>query len=70
MEDLCSNSISIKSDSGLAESYRPLVRSVPLLQCEICVIVPVRNEAKLLPACLKALAEQADLEGEALDFNR
>jgi Glycosyl transferase family 2 len=70
MEDLCSNSISIKSDSDLAESYRPLVRSVPLPQCEICVIVPVRNETQLLPACLKALAEQTDLEGQALDFNR
>ncbi|MFM2304910.1 MAG: hypothetical protein RLZZ135_2322 [Cyanobacteriota bacterium] len=70
MEDSCAHSISIKSDPGLAESYRPLVRSVPLPQCEICVIVPVRNEAKLLPACLKALAEQTDLEGRSLNFNR
>ena len=32
---------------------RLLVESPPLAQCEVCVIVPVRNEAQLLEACLK-----------------
>ena len=49
---------------------RPLIQSLPLAQCEVCVIVPVRNEAQLLEACLSALANQVDLQGRALDFRR
>lgn len=51
-------------------SYLPLVQCPPLAQCEVCVIVPVRNEAELLKNCLNALANQVDLEGRVLDFKR
>ena len=49
---------------------RLLVESPPLAQCEVCVIVPVRNEAQLLEACLSALAHQVDLQGRSLDFRQ
>ncbi len=70
MEDICLDRMAIKFDSIWAESYIPSIRSLPLPQCEICVIVPVKNEAQLLPACLKSLAAQTDLAGRKLDFNR
>jgi hypothetical protein len=49
------------------EDFVPLVKASPLPQCEVCVIVPVRNEAKLLEACLNALANQVDLRGQPID---
>ena len=42
----------------------------PLPTCEVCVIVPVRNEAAILPASLAALANQVDLDGQPLDRDR
>lgn len=48
----------------------PLVQAPPLPQCEVCVIIPVRNEAEILAATLAALAHQTDLEGQHLDSNR
>jgi glycosyltransferase involved in cell wall biosynthesis len=62
--------ISVESDAFPTEVYRPLVRSSPLAECEICAIVPVRNEAALLAACLSALAAQVDLDGRPFDFRR
>lgn len=56
---------------ALAEKdYQPLIQTRPLLQCEVCVIVPVRNEAELLEGCLNALAYQIDFQGQPLDFKR
>ncbi len=45
-------------------STQPLVKIPPLRECEICAIVPVRNEAETLHSTLKALAEQIDLHGK------
>lgn len=47
-----------------------LVQTPPLPQCEICVIVPVRNEAERLESTLTALRHQIDLDGRALDLAR
>lgn len=48
----------------------PLVAQVPLSSCEICVIVPVRNEAENLEKTLLALANQVDFQGKPLDKKR
>ena len=45
----------------------PLVQTPPLPQCEVCVIVPVRNEADSLVDTLTALANQTDWKGQRLD---
>lgn len=50
---------SISSDS--------LVETPPLPQCKVCVVVPVRNEAKMLEGTLSALAHQVDAAGRSLD---
>lgn len=47
-----------------------LVQIPPLPQCEVCVIVPVRNEAITLPATLTALAQQLDLNSQPFDRDR
>lgn len=47
-----------------------LVQKPPLSSCEVCVILPVRNEAETLENTLTALAEQTDLTGECFDFKR
>lgn len=47
-----------------------LVSIPPSLNCEVCVIVPVRNEAENLETTLFALANQIDLEGKPLDKER
>jgi pimeloyl-ACP methyl ester carboxylesterase len=52
------------------EAPQPLVLIPPLPQCEVCVIVPVRNEAQTLEATLSALTYQVDLEGNKLDWRR
>lgn len=46
---------------------QPLVKIPPSQNCEVCVIIPVRNEAEHLVATLTALAEQIDLKGQRLD---
>ncbi len=50
------------------QSMPLLVSKPPLAQCEVCVIVPVRNEAQTLEATLKALTYQIDLKGKKLDW--
>lgn len=47
-----------------------LVPKAPLSTCEVCVIVPVRNEAQTLLNTLYALANQVDLQGKRLDPRR
>lgn len=47
-----------------------LVQTPPSPYCEVCVIVPVRNEAERLAQTLAALAYQVDLEGQLLDSRR
>ncbi|MEH1973481.1 MAG: glycosyltransferase family A protein [Nostoc sp.] len=47
-----------------------LVQIPPSPHCEVCVIVPVRNEAQTLAATLTALIHQVDLEGQLLDPRR
>ncbi len=49
---------------------QPLVLTPALPQCEVCVIVPVRNEAQTLESTLKALAYQTHLEGKPFDPKR
>ena len=43
-----------------------LTASQPLRTCRLCVVVPVRNEAKHLPAVVSALAHQVDEQGESV----
>jgi hypothetical protein len=62
--------IAIESDLLPAEFYQPLVPTPPSPQCEVCVIVPVKNEAELIASCLNALANQVDLQGRELDCKR
>lgn len=69
MKNSCLDDIAVDPYPLLKNLYRPLVTTLPLPECEVCVIVPVRNEADLLEACLTALANQADLNGKPLDFN-
>lgn len=49
---------------------KPLVQTPASPHCEICVIVPVRNEAEILETTLTALAYQTDLEGRLFDPRR
>ncbi|MBW4474888.1 MAG: glycosyltransferase [Stenomitos rutilans HA7619-LM2] len=50
--------------------FQPLVQCPPSPQCEVCVIVPVRNEAEMLESTLAALTHQVDLEGRPFDSSR
>jgi glycosyltransferase involved in cell wall biosynthesis len=47
-----------------------LVKKAPQSSCEVCVIVPVRNEAQTLMGTLSALAHQVDFQGQRLDSQR
>lgn len=48
----------------------PLIITPPLQQCEVCVVVPVRDEAETLFSSLRALAHQLDLAGNPLNPER
>ena len=52
-----------------ASKLPSLTSSLPLFDCRVSVIIPVRNEADSLPAVIKNLAHQVDGEGRALDHN-
>ena len=45
----------------------PLVQAPLNPHCEVCVIVPVQNEAEIIEHTLSALAQQLDLKGNLLD---
>lgn len=47
-----------------------LVLTPPVPECEVCVIVPVRDELENLASTLYALAHQVDLEGKPLKCDR
>ena len=50
---------------------RDVLVDVPMAStCEVCIIVPVCNEAELLESCLNALLYQFDLQGKQLDLER
>ncbi len=51
-------------------SIEPLVIEPPATECEVCVVVPVRDEAEHLVATLNALAHQIDLQGKPLHHSR
>ncbi len=56
------------SSSRLNVSKLPSLTSVlPLPDCRVSVIIPVRNEADSLPAVIEALAHQVDNRGRALN---
>jgi hypothetical protein len=58
---------SIVNFPSFKQFYSPLIDTLPLPQCEVCVIIPVQNEEELLEGCLNALAYQVDLEGKPLN---
>lgn len=58
---------SVQLDKDFSQT---LVQRPPSPNCEVCVIVPVRNEAQTLAATLSALIHQVDLEGQVLDPKR
>jgi glycosyltransferase involved in cell wall biosynthesis len=62
---LCPANQSLKIESGV-----PLVAQPPLGTCEICVIVPARDESARIERCLSALATQVDLRGIPINPNR
>lgn len=47
-----------------------LIKTPPLPKCEVCIIVPVRDEADSLEQTLEALAEQTQLDGKPFDRRR
>lgn len=47
--------------------HQRLVQTPPSPRCEVCAIVPVRNEAQTLELTLTALANQVDFKGQPLD---
>lgn len=57
----------VKSAVEIVDS---LVQATPLATCEVCVIVPVRNEATTLWRTLTALLQQYDLKRQRLDYHR
>lgn len=48
----------------------PLVETPPLPECEVCVIVPVRDEAAAIENTLEALVKQTDLQGNPISRKR
>lgn len=62
--------VDLVKESGDRDFIKPLVQTPPLPECEVCVIVPVRNEAENLESTLTALANQTDLKGRSLDQSR
>lgn len=53
--------------AGNGTTIEPLVLTPPLPNCEVCVIIPIRDEAETLVETLSALATQIDLKGERLE---
>lgn len=62
--------VSTPVHSAPENSSQALVQTPPVAQCEVCVIVPVRNEATTLTATLDALANQIELNNQPLHRDR
>lgn len=68
MKSDCLRGIPARSNGLLSRlEFHPLVETPPLPQCQVCVIVPVKDEAQLLASTLTALSSQIDLAGSPLD---
>ena len=68
-----SNHLQIATHSSVSASEdfsQPLVQAPIAASCEVCVIVPVRNEAATLTATLAALVNQIGLNAKRLDRER
>ncbi|MBW4521919.1 MAG: glycosyltransferase [Scytolyngbya sp. HA4215-MV1] len=65
-----SATIGVSALPELRRSNKPLVQVPPLPQCEVCVIVPVRNEAETLEQTLTALASQVELDEQRFHPDR
>ena len=61
--------VEVRRSDGNA-CLKALVSHPPLSSCEVCVIVPVRDEAENIEATLLALTNQIDLTGKPLNKNR
>ena len=48
----------------------PLVALSPLSRCEVCIILPARDESARIEKCLLALARQIDLRGFQMPSDR
>jgi len=51
-------------------STQPLIEAAPLQACQVCVVIPVRDEALRLEGALAALAGQVDLHGRPVASER
>lgn len=58
------------STNQVDEIIEPLIITPPLQDCEVCVVVPVRDESETLLSSLHALAHQIDLAGNPLNRER
>lgn len=56
----CKTPHAVQTPIKYAANLKPLVHRPPLISCEICVIVPVRDEAENIEATLLALTNQCD----------
>jgi hypothetical protein len=59
--------MTIVESVGARTAQTSLISVPPLPQCEVSVIVPVKDEAQTLVATLTALANQTDLNGQPLN---
>lgn len=59
---------SIAPIAAIRTSPPALIATQPLSQCEVCVIIPVKDEALALTQTLTALANQTCLAGKPLDL--
>jgi glycosyltransferase involved in cell wall biosynthesis len=50
--------------------HNPLVLQAPAERCEVCVVMPVRDESERIEKSLHALAHQRDVRGQPIDPER
>ena len=65
------NRPALKTERSKDDAHLKVLVKQPLLsECEVCVIVPVRDEAENITATLTALTNQMDLTGKPFDKSR
>ena len=65
------NRPALKTERSKDDAHLKVLVKQPLLsECEVCVIVPVRDEAENITATLTALTNQIDLTGKPFDKSR